>query len=482
MSQGARAETGPGMPQQTPAELLVKMGVLDPRKVSMEMRSLPTRPFTWVNMATLDVPMGPTLNAIKESGVANPPRSGHLGGTWSRIAQGAGGSVSLNQVVRQEGVGYPLILDINQTPTTDGKSGDTLYYPGSIFTPEGETDLPFYTVDGQAVDRSQPRWTPLVMTPVDGELVPLTTVHRQDMQSNGVTDAKFVSDVMVERETDVRMMFDQMLSRAEMEDDLGAQQHLLTLISNRAVTRDGLVEDRRLMLGRDGYRVGGKTFSRNELVDQLLLPFQVASNPEILKTADITEMPHVSKEMLIVLMAALNTDFYNGRESMTPVNPHLHWGAFQMAGAPPMQDGYFSGSASGVKTLMQVLRADLADQIPPVYYVLMPAAPFTLWASEGDPAGQEMMAHLVSRVHEETDHLKGKPDPMKQGVARAVSGWMDDMGAELPPYLRSRFSSYDTPRTKASPPTPAMVKPPGYDELTFRQASMLVGTLMKEVQ
>jgi hypothetical protein len=145
MSQGARAETGPGMPQQTPAELLVKMGVLDPRKVSMEMRSLPTRPFTWVNMATLDVPMGPTLNAIKESGVANPPRSGHSAALVA-IAQGAGGSVSLNQVWAGRRRISPHTR-YHQTPTNRRKKRRHPVLSGQHLQQRVNRSA-FYTVDG----------------------------------------------------------------------------------------------------------------------------------------------------------------------------------------------------------------------------------------------------------------------------------------------------------------------------------------------
>lgn len=482
MSQYAQVETKSYPSSHSPAELLTEMGVLNLRKAHMEIRAATSQPFSWVNMATVDKPIGPVLNAIQSSEVVNPPRSGHMGGTWTRIAQGGGGSVCLNQVIRQEGLGYPLILDTNQTPSADQQRGDTLYYPGTIFGENGNIELPLYTIDGIPVDRSEPRWTPLVMTEDCGELVPLTTLHRKDMTASGITDARFLSDVMIERESDVRTIFDQLLSRAEMEDNHAIQAQLLGLIANRAITRDGLVVNRKLLYGRDGYRINGLSLTKQELIDNLLLPFIIASDPTLIKSIKITEMPYISKEMLIVLMAVLNTDFYNGKESMTPLNPHIHWGAFQMAGAPPMHDGYFSGSVPGVKTLMQVIRADLSESVPPVYYVLLPAAPFTLWPSADDPQGQEIMSQLIAQVHQETDHLKNKPDPTRDGVKRSVSRWIEDATTQLPDYMISRFSSYDSPKTKALPPSPKMVKPVGFDDLTFRQASMLVGTLMDQVQ
>jgi hypothetical protein len=107
----------------------------------------------------------------------------------------------------------------------------------------------------------------------------------------------------------------------------------------------------------------------------------------------------------------------------------------------------------------------------------LPAAPFILWPSEGDIDGQKAMAALIETVHERTGAFKGKPDNIIKGVNQAIGEWRENF--DLPPYMIDRFSSYKTPISAALPPSPTMVEPEGFDRLTWRQASTLVGFLLE---
>jgi len=473
----APSETGV---RPTPGDLLSQMGIVDPKKERMLVRELSGKQLEWTNLAVTDVAMGPVFAGLRESGLVDPPRTGHMGGVWSRIAEGAGGSLMLNQVIRQEGIGHPLIFDQNEIPV------DTLYYPGSIFNGHRREELPLYTwQDGQFAPaaRDQSVFTPFVMTEKDGSLVPLTAVHKKDMETRGGGGFQYISDLVVSRSADTRELFAHLLDRAQMEDDLTEKNRLLAKIADRALSRSGHVADRPLTSSYGQLRVGDTSYTTDEVINMLMLPFHVGAEPELLKRIGELpkEMPRISKEMLAVLIAVLNADFVPGAEPLTPVNPHFHWGALQMAGAPPFVNGYFAGSASDIRSLMAVARVDAKEKIPPCYYILMPAAVCTLWPSRGEPQDIEAMNALVASLHRETDGARGKPNVIADKTRQAVSDWNETYGASISPSLRSRFSRYDSSASTATPASPIMVKPEGFDDLTFRQASMAVGALTQTV-
>lgn len=480
-----KANQGIWIVHEDPAELLGHLGVLseDPQKARLELNGKKPRPsFEWVNFATTDIPIGKVSNTIISSGLVNPPRTAHIGGSWENIVRGGGASVALNQVVRQEGVGYPLIYDLNQTPTSDMKAGDTLYFPGVVFKDDSPIKLQLYTVDGEQVDQNRPRFSPLMLSknPDNRVIVPLTQIHRQEMSRLGIDDALFISDLVVQKREAVTQIFRTLLNQIAKEDDDFFRRQFLKLIIDRGVRKDGLVNDQRTLWNRDGLTLGSQHYKdQEEFIAAILKPIEVASDPNIHLNSSLPDvMPLLSKEMLIVLMAVMNTDFYQGHSSLKPINPHLHWGAFQMAGAPPKYDGYFSGSVSGIRTIMTILRAGNPD-IPTVYYCLLPAAPFDLWASIDDPQGQSAIESLLKLVQDYTDKYKGKPNKIAKGVEQAVVEWLNP--DELPDYLISRFSGFDTPLTPILPPSPQMVKPQGFDTLTFRQVSMLIGELKERL-
>lgn len=464
-----------------PEQLLIDLGLTDQTRWPMERKELERKPFSWVNMATQDIPMGPALEAIRRSDLVNPPRTGHMGGLWRRIVRGGGGPLVLNQIIRQEKFGYPLIFDQNQIPTIDDNQGDTLYYPGTVFRDDEEFTLALYTIDGNPVDRRQPLYAPLMMVDIEDQHVSLPAFHQEEIKKL-MPEAVFLSQRITEQEDWVRELLNQMLNQAEKEDDFATKSQLLRLVADRVILPDGRVLNCPLSHRGGAYYLNGQNYSREEIINRLMIPFLYTADPDKYRLYLPDQMLRISKEMLIILMAVLNTDFYSGKQSLFPVNPHLHWGAFQMAGAPPKKDGYFSGSVNGLRILMSVIRAEMESLIPPVYYILMPASIFTLWPSAADQVGQEMMAELIEMVHKESDSYKGKPNKILEAIEKVVTDWYDMRKEGLPDYLRARFSSYDDSRTKAMPPSDQFIKPEGFDDLTFRQASIMVGSLLEVVK
>lgn len=465
-----------------PVELLEGMGILGERRLrELERGSIK---FWWVNLATTNVPIGPVLKGIANLKDLNPPRTAHLGGgVWERIAQGGGGSVAFNNVVFQEGAGYPLIFDLNQTPSWDRKGGDTLYFPGTVINDAGEAvELPLFTVSGEPVDRREPRFAFLLLAqnPV-GEVKPLTQIHRESMEELGI-NVRTVSDFIVEHHETVTEYLTALLQQTDPDE----RYLFLRQIVNRTITGGG-----KEMRGggqpiplrwnpwRKRYVIGNIEYPTEEqVVEQILRTYKIASNPsEYLREEEIPDaLPILSKEALIVLIALLRADQNLTQPPMQPFYPHFHWGGFQMAGAPPKIDGYFRGSVNNIRSILSTMRAARLD-IPPLFYVLLPAAPFNLWPSGEDWVTQEAMAQLIARVHEKTDGLARNPNKLIAGVEEVVNEWVSTTEKTLPYYFISRFSPYDTTMTGALPPSPGMVMPEGFDSLTFQQASLIVGCL-----
>jgi len=439
--------------------------------------------FEWANMATKDTKVGDVLRLIKYSKLLNPPRSGHLGGTWERIVKGGGGPLVLNQAIRQEGLGYPLIFDLNQTPTGNLELGDNLYFPGTVFNNGTDpTHLQLFTINNEPVGRETPSFTPLMLAKdLNGNIKPLSLIHRQRMEDIGLSDAVCLSDIVVQRQDEVEGIFRTLFKQIEKEDPFD-RNPFLKLIVDRVVSPDGVVRDSPLVWMRDGYHIGKVVYKDTEaLVDAIMRAFLIAAEPNIHLHPDLPEIPLISKEMIAVLMAVLDTDFYSGNSSLRPINPHFHWGAFKMAGAPPKCPGYFDKSVGNIREIMSILRAGNPD-IPPVYYVLLPGAIFTLWPSADDNSGQEAMAQLIEMVHRRTDDKQGKPDKIISGVMTAVDEWFNSVGESLPYYLVDRFSKLSTPVGAKLPPSSQLVMPFGFDTLTFRQASVTVGALIEKLK
>lgn len=469
-----------------PIDLLIRLGVIkakDGPSVERQFINYPGK-FEWANLATSNSQIGPTLSTLQQAEIISACRTCHMGGMHENIRRGGGRDLVMNLVVSQHNLGYPLIFDFNDVGT------DFLYRPDLAHTNGHEQPAPILAWNGAGFAETQPGQvvkTPFAMTIAEGQVVPLSQFHRNNIGSDAYDGKiKYLSDRLMANENDLRTILIGLLSSAcdlaksSSEDGLADARKMLKNITDRAVRIDGKTIDSGIGITMFGKLVfGGKERSVEEAVELVLTPIRIASNPGLLHNVASfeKEYPLFSKEMFAALMAVFNMDFaQDGIDSAVgPVNPHIHLGAGQMAGAAPFEPGYFDESQADVAALISNMRAtEIGHRIPPVYYVLVPMLPLTFFPSEAHPNDIAAVEELIARIHNASDNLRGKGDREIVAVAQTARDWLGEYGEKLAPYFAARFIKK---APDGLPDSPQMVIPKGFNELSWRQASIAVGAL-----
>ena len=285
----------------------------------------------------------------KHSDSVMAPRTGHIGGTWEAIMLGGGGPVAFNRGVLELGLGYPLLFDTNMTPDIKTGRGDNLYYPGTVLGNNGQlVELEQFTLqNGKFLPPTRPDiYSPFVATKINGVPTAINYIHRSRLKN--LTGRTYVSDVLWRNwgqvETYLRIIFKRAL--------LGETPYESTVHVQKAVDRwvgaDGVVSDARFFITERGLERNNKCYDWDEFVDLIKLNVYISSHPETMP--DLIEkvkdgIPLMSKEFLILCLALLDTDFVSGAKSQGKINPHFHWGGFQMAGLGKDR-GYFQNSVA----------------------------------------------------------------------------------------------------------------------------------------
>lgn len=469
-----------------PIDLLIKIGAIkakDGSSVERQFTDFPGK-FEWANLATSNSLIGSTLATLQQTEIVNACRTCHMGGMHETIQRGGGRDLAMNLIVAQHQLGYPLIFDFNDVNV------DGLYRPDLAHSNGHEQPAEILAWNGSEFAATQPGQvvkTPFAMTRVDGNLIPLSRFHRDNLGERAYDGKiKYLSDRLMANEHDLRTILTGLLdsacsvARSSSEDGLGEARKMLKNITDRTVKIDGKTIDSSIGITMFGNLVfGGKERSVEEAIELILTPIKIASNPDLLRGAKSLEKeyPLLSKEMFAALMAVFNMDFvHDGIDTAVgPVNPHIHLGAGQMAGAPPFEPGYFDESQADVGALISNMRAaELRKRIPPVYYVLIPMLPLTLMPSEAHPGDIAAVEELIARIHDVSDSLKGKGDREIVAVAQTTKDWLNEYGEKLAPYFAARFIKRVT---DGVPDSPQMIIPRGFGDLSWRQASITVGAL-----
>jgi hypothetical protein len=467
-------------------EILQKFGLferfqerarLDERKIE-EYRQRSSA-FDWVNMATIPLTIARLLEVLRQTSCLVPPRTGHLG-NWSDIITGHIGPRNDNTVIcSEQKLGYPLLLDFNQTEDLTLQKGDLTYLPGSIVERGKREELPLFTWNGtQFVERTRedPLFVPFVLTPVEGQLLPLTQIQRRRYSKHENIPFRFFSSIVCQKQQLIKEILTVLIAEAH------TQQELVQIV-DRAVTLDGHMLRSAIHVEGTGYRVAQSWYKDAcSLVDAILLPYQAAANPESFFHA-ISALPEalplLASSFGLLLFAILHTH-YPGcaieRSTMTrPCNPHVHWGALDMAGYPPKKRGYYPKKVPYARSVHKKLVTHFPE-IDPIFFILLPSSIFLLWPSDAYPEDLALIEQLIHAVHQTTDSLLGAHEALAHEIDRQVRLWLPQ--AHLSAHFLLRFTG--KPKIlvlDAMPVQSKALEPEGFASLTLQQASLLVGSL-----
>lgn len=442
--------------------------------------------FDWLHLGQTDLAIGRLLDVLSAHPHLLPPRSGHMG-NWEAIATGHAGAMDFNRSASAQGRGYPLVYELNQTEDASMTHGDCVYLPGSLISDGQRVELPLHTWDGHGFvlrDRSRPLYTPFVRSHDQGPLEALTRIHARRMA--GLTQFRFgfESEMLMRDDSTLRAILATLIEDAVAQSNARiAMQELF----GRQASLDGIVT-RQDMFRNDGvYSMNGTDYgSVEETVDTALLPLLAATAPErfdAMIAALPRQIPLLSASMIQMLLGMFSTHYPDSqidRATMTqPFNPHFHWGARDMAGYPPVHNGYFARRLR-VKNAARICGTvlDNFSQIDPLLFILMPVTIFMLCPTSVHEGDHALVADLIKRVRKQSAQADDRAQAMEL-VQAVVQAWLAEVEGRISPYFLARFERRSGVLYKAAPPPcNEPVEPAGFRDMSLSEACMTVGALM----
>lgn len=480
---------------KTPLELVKEIGLLDnitkTSKLSdLNLKNYETREksFDWIHLGSTNLKIGNLLSSIKNTKYLLPPRTGHIG-NWNDIALGRSGMIDYNKTIcAEQNVGYPLVYAFNQTEDDNLSSGDWIYMPGSLIEDGTRVPLSLYTWNGIRFakrTREQSYFTPFVQTEILGDLIPLVKLHWDRMNQYEGFNFKLEASIIWEKKELFRDILYVLLESATSESN---QQRALLDILSHMVSTDGVISRSNLTFDGSGYLIGD-TYYKNSgaLVEAALIPFMAACEPNVF-FSNISEFPKdipvASNNVVAIISAMFNTHYpgcdVNRKLMTTPFNPHLHWGAIGMAGYPPIKKGYFAEKSS-IKTSTNISQTivNSFNEIDPIFFILIPASAFTICPTSHHHNDLELINELINNILNQTN-TNSETDILLREVYQIVDSWLNINKNKLSLYFINRFASRRSVLNQIELPNYSdTIVPEKFEELTFRQSSMIVGVLIE---
>jgi hypothetical protein len=444
-------------------------------------------PFDWVHMGTSLCTVAALERVILEHPMISTPRSGHVG-NWTDIADGRAGAIDYNKIIcEQTALGVPLIYEFTMTEDEALKLGDSIYLPGSYVRGGRREALPLYSWGGSDFvirDRTVPRLSPFVLTPDQGQLISLVEFHRRRCANLPSYHFRSQAGLILQNEVCLREVLRSLVMNAYRQPNPGKA---LGLVFDRIASCDGSVRRASWTVHGNACYCDTDEFADTEtLLDCAVLPFVAASEPDRV-TTEISHfarpMPLCSSPLIGMLLAIFDSHVSDrqivGRNHRDPVNVHPHWGAIGMAGYPPRRSGHFADHARYSRKLYQTVIREF-QEFRPVYFVLLPAAIYLLWPQEHYLRDVELVANLIHDVRRKTDALLEKTNILYEEVSRVVLHWLKEVRSSLSAYFINRFVLRRSVFNDIILPPPGRcIRPDGFDNLTLRQASMMIGALFQ---
>jgi len=437
------------------------------------------RSYQSVHLGTRALPIAAMKRALAP--VSGIPRTGHLG-NWDDIAAGRAGAIDFNRAICGQGLGFPLIYSFTQTETIGSAHGDQVYVPGSIVQGGERRALALYTWDGGAFVR-RPRETswfcPFTKADIDGQLVPLASLHWARMQRLHGWSFMLEAALFVGQPEAVRTIMAILLKAASKADNPRAMFQDLV---GHAVTHDGRASPCDIRHDGGAYWLDDIRYaSVDTLIDGMMMPFLAVVDPDrffSLLSSLPARIPVMSNTVARLLVAA----FLAPASQTSGFVLHSHWGARDMAGFPPRRKGYFT--ARSKTRSLRILCDELVRTIPsfrPICVALLPASVFMLCPTSAHPRDCELLSDLFRRVGGvPVDRDLLDPFAMARPVEQVVEAWWSARADALSPYFRNRFQpGRGVLHPGFLPDCSDPVEPDGFTALTLQQGCMIVGALAR---
>lgn len=413
------------------------------------------------------------------SNLVSAPRTGHIGGTWEAIIAGGGGNVAFNRGVLELGLGYPLLFDINMTPDEKSSKGDVLYYPGTILDGSSSViEMEKYVFRDGKFRPSDVKnlYTPFISTTINGSVVAINQVHRARLEY--LPNKKYVSDVLWNNWSRVESYLRIIIDRALLEDTASGRTSVVQKAIDKWISADGIVSDAYFQVNQNGINRNGKSYKWDEFINLVKLNVYISSHPEAMPDA-ITGVndgvPQISKEFLILTMALLDTDFTQGTKCQGNINPHFHWGGFQMAGLGKDR-GYFHKSVATIRNLMRMITVGSTERPQPIAYTLLPAGIFLLLPHLSNRGEITAINELLMSISNEPEGKINK-DKTLNHVRKSVDEWMSNgQHQKLSTEFISRFSKNSHPMMNI-PRDATLTVPETFNGLSLQQLLITAGFL-----
>lgn len=458
-----------------PIEVLQTLDLVE--SIGLETIMAQERSYECIHIGSHAVQLSSLLSGLAMEKNVKPPRTGHIG-NWNDIVAGLAGPLDFNHSICKGGYGYPLIYCFTQTEAeVDGQRyGDWVYRPGSVMHHGKKGHLPLFTFDGRdfvARERDTPWFCPFVMTGIDGTRVPLIDFHiRRWTELTGVTpclEAQFI----VENTEIVKALLTVLLeSAAERVNSRRAFQDIFS----HTVTKSGRVERANIRKDSQGYWLEDHYYGTTKaLVDAAFIPFLAVTDPAntlMNMRCFPNRIPLISHLLVSIITSILGTHDPRGTMSKKPFMAHLHWGARDMAGYPPVRHGYLvqKSTIKSMRSMCDTIRANF-QEISPLVIVLLPASMFMLCPLMAYPGDSDCLSKLFGLIGGSADQGR---------ISGIVRGWLKTNQERMSDYFFNRFKpSFGFSTAIPTPEYGGTVQPHGFQNLTTQQACSIVGAMME---
>lgn len=438
--------------------------------------------FDWIHAGKLTITIGELTRFIQNTDIICPPRTGHLG-NWQEIFSGRGGALNHNDVVcGEKKLGYPLIVDFNQTENINLSAGDTVYLPGSIIKNNIRNQLPLLTWNNKCFkkrSRESSYFTPFVVTEIENQLVSLANIHRN--HCSFYKNVQFISTIMCTNKKLVKDIACKILEEIQRGNCSTVKTDD---IIDRKIYLDGRVVRDPLKLINNCYTLDEERFSSVEsLIEAAFIPFEIA-NDSMLLFDNIKELrlyfPFFSLSFIHVMYCVLKTHLTSeGEITGKPFmfNPHLHWGAYDSAGYPPISKGYFRQKIVSIRNIYNALMP-LFQNIEPALFILLPSAIFNLLPPRTYINDYNYIDELFSSINKNTSNIpSNKPQELMLIIKKTVSNWIDKYINKISSDYMHRFSRNRCIYNPELQTATTVINMPSFDQLTIQKASMILGSL-----